>query len=69
MKKFTLVKLAGVLVAVGAATPAFAAPVSIDTGDITSTISAGATAISAIGVAVLSIFALAKCYQLVKKAF
>lgn len=41
----------------------------IDTTGIVTTISTGATAISAIGVAVLSIFALAKCYQLIKKAF
>lgn len=58
---------AGALVAVSGS--AMADTVSIDTTSITSTISGGAAAISAIGVAVLSIFALAKCYQLVKKAF
>lgn len=46
-----------------------AAPVTIDTGDVTAQIAAGATAISAIGIAVLSIYALGKCYKMVKSAF
>lgn len=45
-----------------------AAAIAVDTSDIVSQISAGATAISAIGVAMLSVFALMKCYQLVKGA-
>lgn len=54
-----------------AALPAvsFAAPVTIETGEVVATIAAGATAISAIGVAVLSMVALVKSFKLVKAAF
>lgn len=47
----------------------FAAPVTIETGDIVAQISAGATAISAIGIAVLSMYGLVKAFKLVKSAF
>ena len=52
-----------------AAPSAFAAPVAIDAAPITDQIGAGATAIGLIGVAVLSVIALAVCYKLIKKAF
>lgn len=59
------------LVVTGAALPvvASAAPVTIETGDIVAQISAGATAISAIGIAVLSMYGLVKAFKLVKSAF
>lgn len=60
------------LVALGsalAAVPAMAAPVTVDTADITAQIGAGAAAITAVGVAVLGIYALAKSIQMIRKAF
>ncbi|HJV07814.1 MAG TPA: major capsid protein [Chromobacteriaceae bacterium] len=48
---------------------AFAAPVTVDTTDIVAQIAAGATAIAAIGIAVLSLYALGRCFKLVKTAF
>lgn len=48
---------------------AMAAPTTIDITEVTAQITSGATAIAGIGVAVLAIYGLAKCFQLVKKAF
>lgn len=50
-----------------AATGAHAAPVTIDTTEIVATISGGVTAISAIGVAVVSLVVVIKLYKWVQR--
>lgn len=52
-----------------AATAAHAVPVELDVTDVVAQIGKGITAVSAIAVAILSIYGVAKCYNLVKKAF
>ncbi|MDE1716313.1 major capsid protein [Chromobacterium amazonense] len=59
----------GAVVALSVPAFADAAPTSIDVTSVTTVIAQGAAAIAAIGIAILAIYALAKSFKLVQKAF